>query len=502
MFFPKKSDEAMNKIDMSRLFFAAVAFIMIVTAAGCSSPEIPDARRTGTVPEIFPDYIGCTLPPNLAPLRFRPADRDVDGMMAVFSSGRDSVVVDGSDGMIAIGSKEWKTLADGAGEVDVTLFTCKDGEWQRYEPFPLYISPDEIDPYLAYRKIEPGYETWNEMGIYQRCLENYEESVILTNRQTDHGCMNCHSFCGGDPDRMLFHLRVNYPGTYIVKDGVTERLNTVTPETVSALVYPSWHPDGRFVAFSTNTTSQMFHTTSPNRIEVMDSESDVVVYDTDSHEILMCPGVSSATSFETFPTFSPDGRTLYFCTADTVAIPDEYDKVRYNICSIAFDADSRSFGSRVDTIFDAAAIGKSALMPRVSPDGRMLMFTMTDYGNFPIWHREAGLYMIDLASGGVHPLEPLNSPESESYHSWSSNGRWVVFGSRCLDGLYTRPFIAHINERGEASKPVLLPQDDIDYYQMEMKSFNVPEFIRGNVGISPSELARAARSEPTSVKAK
>ncbi len=491
----------MLKFDVSRLLRAvAVVLIFSSVSVGCSSPGIPDARPAGKLPEIFPDYIGCTLPLNLAPIRFRPADRDVDHVMAVFRAAGDSVVVDETDGAIAISQKEWGRLVQEAGEVDVTLYTCKDGEWLRYEPFQLHISPDEIDPYLAYRKIEPGYETWNEMGIYQRCVENYEETPILTNRQTDHGCMNCHSFCSQDPDRMLFHLRVNHPGTYIVKDGTVERLNTATPETISALVYPSWHPDGRFVAFSTNSTSQMFHTSDPNRIEVMDSESDVVVYDTDTHEILLCPFLSSKAAFETFPTFSPDGRTLYFCSADTVAIPADYDKVRYSICSIAFDPASRGFSSRVDTIFDATAIGKSALMPRVSPDGRLLMFTLTDYGNFPIWHREADLYMIDLESGEMNPLDALNSPETESYHSWSSNGRWVVFASRRLDGLYTRPFFAHVNERGEVSKPVLLPQDDIEHYQMEMKSYNVPEFIKGNVGISSSDLARAARSDATGVK--
>lgn len=489
-------------IDMRQLFFAAIcSMIVAVTLTGCTSPGIPDARFTGSEPMIYPDYAGTTLPPNLAPLRFRAADRDVDAMLAVFSAGGDSVVVGESDGMIAISSDKWRGFVGVADTVNVTLYTRKDGEWLRHKPFELYIAPAEIDPYIAYRKIEPGYETWNEMGIYQRCLENFDEQAILTNRQTDYGCMNCHSFCSQDPGRMLYHLRVNHGGTYVLKDGEIERLNTNTPETISALVYPSWHPEGRYVAFSTNTTSQMFHTTDPNRIEVMDSESDVVVYDTDSHEILLSPYLTSKAALETFPTFSPDGRRLYFCTADTVEMPAAYDKVRYNICSVAFDPASRSFGDRVDTIFNAAAIGKSAVMPRVSPDGRMLMFTMSDYGNFPIWHREADLYMLDLSSGDVGRLDVLNSPETESYHSWSSNGRWVVFASRRLDGLYTRPYLAYIDETGSPRKPLLLPQDDIDYYQMEMKSFNVPEFIKGKVTASPADLAGAARADAANVKA-
>lgn len=477
-----------------------IPFIILPAAlAGCSSPGIPDATAAGSAPEIYPDYAGVTLPPNLAPLRFRAADRDVDDMRAVFASGDRRVVVGQTDGMIAISPSEWAGIADAGGTVDVTLYTLKDGEWKQYDPFRLYIAQEKIDPYIAYRKIEPGYETWNEMGIYQRCLENFDESAILTNTQTGYGCMNCHSFCAQDPAKMLFHLRVNCGGTYVVKDGEIEKLNTVTPETISALVYPSWHPGGRYVAFSTNDTRQMFHTSSPNRIEVMDYASDVVVYDTERREIFTCPWLSSAASFETFPTFSPDGGRLYFCTADTVAIPEAYDSVRYNICSIGFDAESRRFGESVDTLFDASATGKSASFPRVSPDGRHLMFTLSDYGNFPIWHREADLYMADLADGEVRRLDALNSPETESYHSWSSNGRWVVFASRRLDGLYTRPYIAYIGEDGKPSKPVLVPQDDIDYYRMEMKSFNVPEFITGKVDLSPYGLSQAVRSEASDV---
>lgn len=487
----------MIPIRLKKIIYAACA----ATLGACSSPGLPDAADTGRQPEIYPDYAGVTLPPNLAPVRFRPTDRKVDDMRALFANGEKSVVVGQTDGMIAISPSQWAEIATAGDSVNVTLYTLKDGHWSRHLPFALHVANEEVDPYIAYRKIEPGYETWNEMGIYQRCLENYDESAILTNRHTDYGCMNCHSFCAGSPDTMLLHLRVNHAGTYVAKNGEVERLNTATPETISALVYPSWHPGGRYVAFSTNTTTQMFHTSDPNRIEVMDHASDVVVYDTESKEILLTPLLASEASFETFPTFSPDGHTLYFCTADSMPIPEAYDSVRYNICSIPFDPGTRNFGESVDTIVDAAAMAKSASFPRVSPDGRHLMFTLSDYGNFSIWHREADLYMADLHTGRIWPLDALNSDETESYHSWSSNGRWVVFASRRLDGLYTRPFIAYIDAEGRASKPVLVPQYDIDHYNIEMKSYNVPEFVKGKVETPPNGLSKATRTEAVRVKA-
>ena len=88
--------------------------------------------------------------------------------------------------------------------------------------------------------------------------------------------------------------------------------------------------------------------------------------------------------FETFPTFSPDGKTLYFCTAEARPIPQEYSEVKYNLCSVSFDPVTRAFGAQVDTLYNAKSGGMSASFPRVSPDGRYLLYTLSGYGNFSI----------------------------------------------------------------------------------------------------------------------
>ena len=240
----------------------------------------------------------------------------------------------------------------------------------------------------------------------------------------------------------------------------------------------------------------MFHTTDRNRIEVMDFASDVVVYDVEQHTILKSSLLSTPEAFETFPTFSPDGRTLYFCSADSVSMPGNYDRVHYSLCSIGFDPDSRSFANRIDTLYNVRREGGSVSFPRVSPDGRFLMFTRSHYGNFSIWHREADLYLADLTDGSIRPLDSLNSHEVESYHSWSSNGRWVVFSSRRMDGLYTRPYIAYIDEEGNTGKPFVLPQERSDYYTMLMKSYNIPEFITGPVTVEGHAITQIAKQSP------
>lgn len=448
------------------------------------------------LPTISPDYTEVTLPPNIAPPCFTLSDScHVSDFRALYKAGNEEILVKARNGQIAISPSQWKKLVNASSSITVHLQARRGDKWTEYAPFNLYIAKEKIDPYIAYRLIEPGYETWNEMGIYQRCLENYEETAIITNKMTGYGCMNCHSFCQQNPDKMLFHLRSDYGGTYIIEEQQIEKLNTKTPQTISALVYPSWHPSGDFVAFSVNDTRQMFHTTDKNRVEVMDYASDIVVYDVKRKQIVSSPLLSSATAFETFPAFSPDGKTLYFCSADSVSMPDKYNHVRYSLCAIGYDADTRSFGNRVDTLFDARKEGKSVSFPRVSPDGKFLMFTLSAYGNFSIWHKDADLYLTDLQTNKTQPLSILNTDDAESYHSWSSNSRWVVFSSRRTDGLYTRPFIAYIDEEGKARKPFLLPQKKKDYYDFLMKSYNIPEFISGKVNVNAYDISRVAKRE-------
>lgn len=441
--------------------------------------------------DIIPDLDGVTVPVNIAPLHFQVVGAP-HKCAVVFSAGDKSVRVKvRRGGLVAIKAKAWRKLADRAAgaSMEVCVSTREKREWKVRSSFEIYVSEDRIDPVVAYRLIEPGYEIWNQMGLYQRDLESFRERAIITNDSVDGACVNCHSFCNRDPDRFLFHMRVKNGGTYLCTEGDVEKLNTKTEQTISALVYPSWHPSGRYVAFSVNDTKQSFHTTDPNRIEVFDRASDVVVFDTEKNEIISCPLLTTEKYFETFPTFSPDGRTLYFCSSLSHDMPAEYDKVVYNLCSIEFDPDTRTFGEKIKTVYK----GSSVSFPRVSPDGKFILMTLSGYGNFSIWHKDADLAMINLSNGSFETLDPVNSDDVESYHSWSSNSRWVIFSSRRGDGLYTRLYIAHINEEGLASKPFPLPQEDPTFYDSFMKSYNIPEFVSGPVTTGMGRISRCAR---------
>lgn len=474
-----------------------IILIVCLCILSACRPQI--SGDIGVQPDIFPDYRDVTVPVNISPMNFEMLSDEGLRWRVVIRGVSDSLIIRSDDGLISFRMGQWRRLLqdNAGGQLSVEVLEKREDGWYAYLPFIVHISEDEIDPYIAYRLIPPGYSLWREMSIRQRNLETFREKTIYSNTQGKGNCVNCHSFCDRDPDRMLFHMRAELAGTYIFRDGMQEKLDTKTDQTISALVYPYWHPSGKFVTFSVNRTNQLLHTTDPNRIEVFDEASDVTVYDIDNHQIVTSDLLSSESSFETFPTFSPDGRSLYFCSSKAVdPMPERYKDVRYSLCRIAFDPETCSFGSKVDTLYNAETRGGSVSFPRISPDGRHLVFTLSGYGNFSIWHKDADLYVADLQAGTVKPMTALNSDDVESYHSWSSDSRWMVFSSRRDDGHYTKPYISYVDAEGNAHKPFLLPQKDPkNYYGMLMFSYNIPEFVSDRIDLDGREIVKLTKTE-------
>jgi hypothetical protein len=173
---------------------------------------------------------------------------------------------------------------------------------------------------------------------------------------------------------------------------------------------------------------------------------------------------------------------------------DDITNTRYDLVRKSFDPQTGSLGGS-EIVFQASIIGKSVSFPRISPDGKFLVFTVHDYGTFPIWHKEADLWIINMESGKVSAMD-VNSDMTESYHTWSSNSRWLVFSSKRIDGRSTRPYFAHIDSLGNQGKPFILPQKDPSLYDRMLESFNIPEFVDGRIKIGPRDLAAASKQKP------
>ena len=476
----------------------------------CSKQLPSDFTQSDKLPRIYPDYVNVTVPVNIAPLTFEMDDQSEE-MAVRYSFGDEEIICRGTKAQPDI--SDWKQLAAAAkgNAIQVETYSCKDGQWTRFKPFNIIVSPDSIDSYISYRLIHPSYVLYEELTINQRCLENYDESVIYDNMlctEDEKGqCINCHSYQKYNPERIQFHARQNLGGTVVSYDGKIRKINMRNDSILSAGVYPTWHPELPLIVYSTNSTRQIFHLTDPNKIEVYDTESDLIAYDVMKNEVTNIE--NDPNEFECYPFWAPDGKMLYYCSAhfeypDTTqskryeVVKRAYN-IRYNLYRKRFNPATMEFGPR-ELVFDADSIKMSATLPRISPDGRFLMFTLAKYGVFHIWHHDADLWMIDLMARRARPVFELNSQETESYHSWSSNGRWVVFSSRRNDGNYTRPFIAHIDKKGKGTKPFELPCADPDYHRQFMKSYNIPEFMRGPVTIRPQDFADVLKGNGEPVK--
>lgn len=491
---------------MKRLF-PIIAITILCIACGRQIPT--DYTKSSALPAIYPDYTNVTIPINIAPLTFL-LDQEAEDMVTLFSSGTEELICGGKK--VQPDESAWRTLMEQAKgkAIKVEVFIKNNSQWVLYQPFNIYVSPDSIDPYISYRLIAPSYVGYEELTINQRCLENYDASVIYDNmlcsNEKQGQCINCHNYQQLNPNRMQFHARQRQGGTVIAYDGQLKKINMKNDSIVSAGVYPSWHPWLKLIVYSTNNTHQSFHTTDPNKIEVYDTESDLIAYDIERNEMTNIE--NDPDELEVFPFWAPDGKALYYASAhfeyrDTIdrgleLIKRAYE-LKYNIYRKSFNPKTMQFGPR-ELIFDASAIDKSATLPRISPDGRYLMFTLASYGVFHIWHHDADLWVMDLKTKQAWEATELNSPDTESYHSWSGNGRWVVFSSRRDDGNFTRPFIAHIDQNGKGAKPFELPCADPDYHRQLMKCYNIPEFMRGPVTIRPQDFADILKQEGDPVK--
>lgn len=479
---------------MKKIYVYMMAAMML---ASCTEkPE--NVTKVDKLPAIFPDYSGVTIPDGIAPMNFNVTGDDCDCVDVTVKGSKGGEVHSNGD-YAKFDLDDWHSLTrqNKGGTLTFTVCVEKDGKWIQYKDFTMTVSPYAIGDWgLTYRRIAPGYEVYGHMGIYQRDLSTFDETPIFDNLAAPGACVNCHTPNRTNSDQYTFHVRGEHGATVVHRDGKEELLKAKNDSIHGSMVYPYWHPSGKYCAYSTNNTHQSFHSVRSERIEVFDQSSDVFVYEPSTHQLILDSLLMTKDHYETYPAFSPDGRTLYFCSSTAEPIPSGYKDIKYNICKIAFNPDNGTFGTRVDTIFNARKMGKSATHPRPSYDGRYLMFTMSDYGCFPIWHKEADNWLLDLRTGKAQPMTAANSDNTDSWHNWSTNSHWFVFTSRRGDGLYTRLYIASVDDKGNVSKPFLLPQENpLDYYDKLLDSYNTPDFTTKPVKLDEREMGRQINSD-------
>lgn len=483
------------------LYIPAILFL-----SACAHERPPQMQPSRQQPDIFPDYTDVTIPACIAPMNFNINDPETDRIF-VSVTGSKGGSMETSGKWADFDAEEWHALtsANAGGDLTFDVYTKNnDGKWQRYAPFVMHVSPIPLDDYgIVYRKIAPGYQTFSKTGIYRRELASFDEKPILEETAVNGQCLNCHYSNRGRGDQYTIHVRGANGGT-ILKNGPSAMsyLNTKTPETAGNCTYGYWHPDGRYIAYSLNKIYQNFYLDKDHLIEPWDAVGDIVILDTKDNTLITSPLLTTDAQ-ETTPAFSPDGKKIYFCKSVSGDMPKEYDKIRYSLCCIDFDAATGKIGEKIDTLIVADSIGMSVSMPRPSYDGRFLMYNLTSHGTTPAHREDADLWIMDLSTGVTRPMSEINSQKSDAYHNWSCDGNgWFLFNSKRKDGLYANIYIALVGDDGKASKPFLLPQKNPRrYYDDALHSFNAPDFITSDIELDPAEVhSTVMSSAPVNVK--
>ena len=500
---PKWRGELKRAISMmirTKLLTMAALWIGCSIVIGCN-PDTqwpPYASQGKGEAPLVPDLQNVTIPPNIAPLNLKIVHRAQRYRVVLASRRSSPLVIESAASSIYFPDKKWRAiLADNAGgDLVVTVSIQEKGnDYRHYAPCTTHVAREPIDPYIAYRIIKPIFNWWKDVGIYVRDLQTFDQREIIDGRRFENGCVNCHSFLNNDPGCFTISARSRKFGntSIFITNNKAFKQNT-------KLGYSSWHPSGKIISFSSMQVNQFFHTTRNEIRDVVDMYSSLAYYDIDKHVVRKIDNLLNSHELQTYPAWAPDGKTMYFCAApvlwdncDTIP-PRNFAKVKYSLQKIGYDIASYTWGKPC-MVLSADSINRSIVMPRVSPDGKFLLFCICDYGVFPAFQKSSDLYCMDLSTGEYWRLD-CSSNESESWHTWSSNSRWIAFSSKRTDGVFTRIYLCHIDSSGKTGKPFVLPQQDPVFYDSFMKTFSVPEFLIGPPRVHPHEIGRAVRSTP------
>jgi hypothetical protein len=461
-----------------------ISTILSCIFLSCSKQEFKADR----LPTLFPDYAGIIIPLNIAPLNFIVKENAVEYCVNFYGDDNGGFKVISRQPKIIIPIQKWKKLLKNNVNRNIYFkvsIKLNNGTWNCFQPVQNRVISDLIDPYIVYRHINAALYFWKDMSIVQRSLESFDESDILSNSNTDYNCMHCHTFNKNDPDEMVLHIREAHGGTFIKTKDKTLWLNTKTPHTLSPFVYPAWHPSGKYIAFSTNRIHQFFFGSGHRLNHVFDIASDIVVYDIQKNMVFTSPKIASR-NLENLPNWSPDGKYLYYINCPYGVKSNQDSLMRYDLMRIHFDETTHDWGNP-ELLISAENSKMSASFPEASPDGRFVLFCMADYGYFTIGNPSSDLYMLDVRTGKYNKLG-INSDQTESFHNWSSTGRWIVFASKRNDGIITLPYISYVDTSGIAYKPFVLPAKDPESLESRLFNYNRPVFVKDKVKVSQDEI--------------
>ncbi len=307
-------------------------------------------------------------------------------------------------------------------------------------------------------------------------------------------CANCHSF---NRDGTILAMDADYAnnkGAYLITP-VQPRMVLSPRDIISWNDYErrggtfgllsQISPDGRYV-ISTVKDLAVFVARPPLAFSQLffPVKGILCVYDRQCRRFRALPGADDPNLVQSNPMWSPDGKYIVFARS---AVPDLRETHSQGLTALTpndcemliesgkpfqFDLYRIPFhegrGGTPEPLEGASHNGMSNYFARYSPDGRWIVFCKAR--SYMLLQPDSELYIIPAAGGEARRLQG-NTRRMNSWHSWSPNGKWLVFSSKAWSD-YTQLCLTHIDENGDSSPPVLL-----SHLTAPDRAANIPEFV-------------------------
>jgi len=363
------------------------------------------------------------------------------------------------------------------------------------------ISEDPVGAPIFYRDV-PLMPTETEKGVIKpivpsalpliawrlRDVREKNSRLLMEHLPT---CANCHSFSkdgktlgmdldGPQNDKSMYAIASVSPNMSIRNQDVIawSSFPGLLPGHPTIAFMPQLSPDGRHAIATLNEEVYVANFKDYRFLQVFYPTRGILAwYSRETGRVEALPGADDPDYVHTNAVWSPDGRHLVFARAKA---RDPYPEGRQpaafandpNETPIKFDLYRIPFndgkGGRAEPIAGASRNGMSNSFPRVSPDGRWIVFVQSRNGQLM---RPDGLLHIVPSKGGKARRMVCNTPLMNSWHSFAPNGRWMVFSSKGRSP-YTQMFLTHIDEQGNDSPAVL-----VENATAANRAANLPEFV-------------------------
>ncbi len=452
----------------------------------CYRETLPAQRLT-----LLRPYDGASFPRNIAPPLFQWQDTENDlWRLSIRPAGQNEPL------HVITRRTSWRPDA----RTWEAIKSAKTGEWIDLEVRGLKrtsggdaevwmdssrfrVSTYPADRLIVYRMVTPLFHGYKTPDIHYRFIDSFDADQFLPGEQTY--CTNCHSFPVSPDipsedidlaiavrDQLVPETQRRILGLYNMGSRSAKTLNINS-------FFMTWDPEGTRVAVTGGYRVSVRPLITLETQEFYVLTADILIVDSETLEVFPLTGASTPENMESFPTWSPDGKTIVFARAEEISMEEGFAERRYNLYKVPYN-DGK--GGEATPIPGASHNEMSNFAPRFSPDGKWLVFNKCDWSSLVA--PSSDLWIMSTEDGAEpRPLE-CNVPYAmDSHHSWSSNGRWLLFASKRDDGIFARIYLTEIDEDGHASPPVELPcKDDT------MMCFNVPEFLRYDGPISGSDI--------------